>query len=1614
MADERAKSKLSRSPKEDFDPLDADRGDDDGKNEIAAPVTKDYQDVDNDSQTDDDAETATGRYINTPPVNFRVRKREKSRHQYKETKEKLELKKRIKPKNVVSLIKEEYLNDSLNMISGTDSEDNLDRDSFREKRDRKRKDKDSKKQISKSRSQERFDKRISDDMSNRLRNVAPNLKLEMPIRKRISVTSMNARPIACVPTKNRLRREVSLPLECSQDRFNFSQMFSTLVKLDVNPTKKEKDKSYRTQTSIKRQMSTEQELRQTEINREFMWLELQAFINGRSVEDQDSWISRERAKNEIVLQGIMDFKVNQNTECVDSANNDPFHDIGVRPLYRVSNSVSESFRATTLSPETIECQRDALGKVESLLHRLDTCERLYPTTKSFNKANELYAGECFGHRVKSLILWLNITRDLCHKINLLGKILGVHNMPEIDWPVIEYDSPRSSSSGTLERNSVPIIQQTEASTSEDSDKGDVNTDAETVIEDNVNDELGLLRKSVTFSISGGTSSERSSCAPSPTPETNTVPVDTSTPIKMLRGTIGSYAPCLSRAASDASLDEAPMSPAYRHFVDKSLKKTGMNRLLVRLRTLLDRSLQRAREALERPKNALSYAEILKSSGQNDDRMHDVASSPTLDLTSVINSAALYSRSTSISEHGAWSEEFVKMGLPSFRPSYLFLVRIPLDVIHECLRLRLEQRPVNEPSFHSTRQLMRECKEVLRGAVAVKQYYQVMVSAVMWDDKEMDEKFATDLEVFDVDMQSILEVYFKYLQSWMNHVQNLPEASLGLKNDLEIEWTFTKQICPHVIGGEAEAGKRFSILANSLLNSIADFLYNGIDEITTKLFDMTKGDDIVDDDNDDDDEDDNKDGVEDEQMEVEQINKEKASEFRHSIQQTCRSFKNLFNEARERASKALGFAKMLRKDLEIAADFNITVTTKELLEKLEATHHVRIIAQLGTGYLMFIPDRITTNTQLILQLLNVTCGREETTLPADLDTNNGYLVMVRCEGSAENVEECPLWKGSVLQVAPTAETAIALSHIEVEALFVVVIHSSQLGAMRKEFAIKMGESVDLVNEQTSCHQAIAESLAEIKTIAVQLREKVAKAIEQVDEKLNFDDILQHEENDRNHLVKLYRETMLQGYNFGFEYHKEVLRLVSGEQRQKMVPGLVSFAEYWMKFVLAKCEKGRGRRPRWATPGFDYLTVVCDPKVLACLTSEAFEKLQKSILDSITHVIGQAEARMPNSPTHNIGQPSMYRLTSWPAQSPYRRSVSSRSVPAEVGNLSGISTPSTPSPSLTDMTLSGDPAVPLTRSERMIQQINEIDRKRNKVLQDRRMVGRVTNKVSDIDYRISVRRVNFKWQRGTKIGEGQFGKVYSAVNVDNGELMAMKELKFLPSDQQEFKAIADEIKNFEGTDHRNLVKYYGVEIHKDEMLIFMEFCDRGTVEEAARLGLPEDLIRRYTRDILIAVHYLHEHGIIHRDIKGANIFLTADGSLKLGDFGASVKLKNLTTMPADGVQLAGTTAYMAPEVITQNKELGHGRSADIWSVGCVVIEMTTGKRPWFELENNFQIMFKVGMGEKPAIPESLSAEGKDFLSHCFETDPNERWTASKLQDHNFTKIYDESEANFDLRF
>ncbi|XP_041003980.1 mitogen-activated protein kinase kinase kinase 5-like isoform X1 [Juglans microcarpa x Juglans regia] len=266
-------------------------------------------------------------------------------------------------------------------------------------------------------------------------------------------------------------------------------------------------------------------------------------------------------------------------------------------------------------------------------------------------------------------------------------------------------------------------------------------------------------------------------------------------------------------------------------------------------------------------------------------------------------------------------------------------------------------------------------------------------------------------------------------------------------------------------------------------------------------------------------------------------------------------------------------------------------------------------------------------------------------------------------------------------------------------------------------------------------------------------------------------------------------------------------------------------------------------------------------------------------------------------------------------------------------------------------------------------------------------------------------NSQWKKGKLIGRGTFGSVYVATNRETGALCAMKEVELCPDDPKSaecIKQLQQEIKVLSQLKHLNIVQYYGSEIIEDRFYIYLEYVHPGSINKYVREhcgAMTESVVRNFTRHILTGLAYLHSTKTIHRDIKGANLLVDSFGVVKLADFGMA---KHLTGQAAD-LSLKGSPYWMAPElmqaVMQKDSSSDLALAVDIWSLGCTIIEMLTGKPPWSEFEGA-AAMFKV-LRDTPPIPETLSSEGKDFLRCCFQRNPAERLSAVRLLEHRFLK-------------
>ncbi|XP_065877547.1 mitogen-activated protein kinase kinase kinase 3-like [Euphorbia lathyris] len=263
---------------------------------------------------------------------------------------------------------------------------------------------------------------------------------------------------------------------------------------------------------------------------------------------------------------------------------------------------------------------------------------------------------------------------------------------------------------------------------------------------------------------------------------------------------------------------------------------------------------------------------------------------------------------------------------------------------------------------------------------------------------------------------------------------------------------------------------------------------------------------------------------------------------------------------------------------------------------------------------------------------------------------------------------------------------------------------------------------------------------------------------------------------------------------------------------------------------------------------------------------------------------------------------------------------------------------------------------------------------------------------------------RWRKGGLIGEGSFGKVYMGMNLDSGELLAVKQVLIAPNSASKEKTQAcireleAEVELLKNLSHQNIVKYLGTTREDDSLNVLLELVPSGSISSLLEKfgSFPESVIRMYTKQLLLGVEYLHKNGIMHRDIKGANILVDNKGCIKLADFGASKKVVEQDTING-AKSLKGIPYFMAPEVIL---ETGHSFSADIWSVGCTVIEMATGKPPWSQQYQGMAAFYHIGATKShPPIPKHLSSEAKDFLSKCFQREPDLRAVASDLLQHPF---------------
>ncbi|XP_043925984.1 TRAF2 and NCK-interacting protein kinase isoform X2 [Protopterus annectens] len=260
----------------------------------------------------------------------------------------------------------------------------------------------------------------------------------------------------------------------------------------------------------------------------------------------------------------------------------------------------------------------------------------------------------------------------------------------------------------------------------------------------------------------------------------------------------------------------------------------------------------------------------------------------------------------------------------------------------------------------------------------------------------------------------------------------------------------------------------------------------------------------------------------------------------------------------------------------------------------------------------------------------------------------------------------------------------------------------------------------------------------------------------------------------------------------------------------------------------------------------------------------------------------------------------------------------------------------------------------------------------------------------------------------VGNGTYGQVYKGRHVKTGQLAAIKVMDVTGDEEEEIKQEINMLKKY--SHHRNIATYYGAFIKKnppgtdDQLWLVMEFCGAGSVTDLIKNtkgnSLKEDWIAYISREILRGLSHLHQHKVIHRDIKGQNVLLTENAEVKLVDFGVSAQLDRTVGRRNTFI---GTPYWMAPEVIAcdENPDATYDFKSDLWSLGITAIEMAEGAPPLCDM-HPMRALFLIPRNPAPKLKsKKWSKKFQTFIDSCLVKNHNQRPTTEQLMKHPFIR-------------
>ncbi|EIW67172.1 hypothetical protein TREMEDRAFT_33972 [Tremella mesenterica DSM 1558] len=941
-------------------------------------------------------------------------------------------------------------------------------------------------------------------------------------------------------------------------------------------------------------------------------------------------------------------------------------------------------------------------------------------------------------------------------------------------------------------------------------------------------------------------------------------------------------------------------------------------------------------------------------------------------TMVDNLAVIVMAKETVIQHSVVFEE---LKLPNFEYELVRLIAFPGRLIIEALKVRLDAAgKLVSPSQIVIDDMLINFKLIIGLSVVIKKEYEAIVAPDPANRWVIPHCFPSE---YDTILTEGLKTFFK-LVHWKlrlgSRTMYFSETAV-----LEKEWKFMYEAAQGIPGGDTVVAEHFCNLVNKLMVRMGNYF----DTQLHVPIPIPPG----------------------EKPRKKSIEERFGGEKRPmTTDEMLVWFSKILDAVKMRYRKLQRFARRLSSRFDNSAEYSLPDDVlSPFIDQLQATGHFLVYTQvfeergtyiLADGSLWNKPEAVRNllSRAFSARILSRSPAAANATSPAP-DPNieeDGPDMGQHSDGEDSDLEECAGayllllsprqnfgWRGAIMTLP---QDYIEFSLEDNRVRLIADGPTTRLQLCKELFQASL-EDVD-PDQQPVQIDCLVPAQAHLPKIQKELR-KIARSTQRLNES-----IIESAAHVRRALggTPGTQEEVENWYTFASDHGRRVAVHVPDQAKARFVRLLMRLAISWVSFICDNCDPTDWRTFRWTVNALRYAHTVTGGENILHLDSQEFALLRKSVAALVSFLILHFDV---------LGARS-----SMEAKKETDRVEAMRRLQRLQENKDDDFLPRATSPMNGGVKQHMDRSIRISLEQRL-NAISELEAKRIHLSTDQHLTGQVLDEQVNEDRALvflaaSSSNIALRWQQGAFIGGGANGNVYIGFNLDSGGIMAVKEIRVqdFSNSPQLYKQIKDESDVMSMLSHPNIVEYYGIEVHRDRVYIFEEYCEGGSLANLLEHGRVEDE----------EVCMLQALRVVH------SIYTIGSMLLALA-LGAIVIVKGNRTMartraptPNDGMDgfmnsLAGTPMYMAPEVI-KNEKSGRLGAMDIWSMGCVLLEIVTGRKPWSNLDNEWAIMFHIGIAtQHPPLPDpkEMSQLGIDFIEQCVTLDPAERPTATELLFH-----------------